>query len=206
MADFIRDLNLVGFCQENGVQAVGAYMLDAPISGAPIAIEQGRAAVIVGGDPDAFEAAVPVLRDIGPVVHRIGDNGQALMLKVAINLSLFVQMTAFSEGLLLAERAGIDRHVAVGAMLDSVAASPMLKYRGPLVLGMPEEAWFDCNMMQKDMLLALESGREFGVPLPMTAASNELLSAARGLGLDRRDFAIVYEVLAALAGAKGTVA
>jgi 3-hydroxyisobutyrate dehydrogenase-like beta-hydroxyacid dehydrogenase len=115
-------------------------------------------------------------------------------------------MTAFSEGLLIAEKGGIDREVAVEAMLSSVIASPMIKYRGPFVLEQPDEAWFDCNMMQKDMLLALEAGRELGVTMPTTAVANELLTAARGMGLDHHDFAVVYDVLAAMAGVKGSVA
>jgi len=188
------------------VEALGAWMLDAPISGAPTTVEQGKASIMVGGDPEAFERAKPILEDVGPVVRRIGDNGQALLMKIAINLSLFVQMTSYSEGLLIAEKGGIDRDTAVEAMLNSVIASPMIKYRGPFVLDQPEEAWFDCNMMQKDMLLALEAGREYGVPMPTTATSNELLSAARGMGLDHYDFAIVFDVLAAMAGVKGSVA
>jgi 3-hydroxyisobutyrate dehydrogenase-like beta-hydroxyacid dehydrogenase len=188
------------------VEALGGKMLDAPISGAPTTLEQGKASLMVGGDPDAFARVEPILRDIGPVVNRVGDNGQALLLKIAINLSLHVQMVAFSEGLLLAEKAGIDKEVAVEAMLNSVIASPMLKYRGPFVLDQPEEAWFDCNMMQKDMNLALEAGRELDVPMPTTAVSNELLTAARGMGLDHYDFAVVYDVLAAMAGVKGSVA
>jgi 3-hydroxyisobutyrate dehydrogenase-like beta-hydroxyacid dehydrogenase len=188
------------------VEAVGARMLDAPISGAPTTVEQGKASLMVGGDAETFRRVEPVLRDIGPVATRVGDNGQALLLKIAINLSLFVQMTAFSEGLLLAEKAGIDKEVAVEAMLSSVIASPMPKYRGPFVLEQPDEAWFDCNMMQKDMLLALEAGREYGVGMPTTAVSNELLSAARGMGIDHYDFAVVYDVLAAMAGVKGSVA
>jgi 3-hydroxyisobutyrate dehydrogenase-like beta-hydroxyacid dehydrogenase len=136
----------------------------------------------------------------------VGENGQAVLLKIAINLSLHVQMVAFSEGLLLAEKGGIEKEVAVEAMLNSVIASPMIKYRGPLVLGHPDEVWFDCNMMQKDMLLALEAGRELDVPMPTTAVSNELLTAARGMGLDHYDFAVVYDVLASMAGVKGAIA
>jgi len=188
------------------VDALGAKMVDAPISGAPATVEQGKASIMVGGEVEAFEAVKPVLEDVGPVVLRIGDNGQALLMKIAINLGLFVQMTAYSEGLLIAEKGGIDRETAVEAMLNSVIASPMIKYRGPFVLDQPEEAWFDCNMMQKDMLLALEAGREFGVAMPTTAASNELLTAARGMDLDHYDFAIVFDVLAAMAGVKGSVA
>jgi 3-hydroxyisobutyrate dehydrogenase-like beta-hydroxyacid dehydrogenase len=188
------------------VDALGAKLLDAPISGAPTTVESGKASLMVGGDPDAFEQVKPVLEDIGPVVQRIGDNGQALLMKIAINLGLFVQMTAFSEGILIAEKGGIDRDVAVEAMLASVVASPMLKYRGPFVLDQPDEAWFDCNMMQKDMLLALEAGREYGVPMPTTSITNELLSSARGMGLDHFDFAVVFDVLATMAGVKGSVA
>jgi 3-hydroxyisobutyrate dehydrogenase-like beta-hydroxyacid dehydrogenase len=188
------------------VEALGARMLDAPISGAPTTVEQGKASIMVGGDPEAFERAKAILEDVGPVVRRIGDNGQALLMKIAINLCLFVQMTSYSEGLLIAEKGGIDRETAVEAMLNSVIASPMITYRGPFVLDQPDEAWFDCNMMQKDMLLALEAGREYGVPMPTTATSNELLSAARGMGLDHYDFAIVFDVLAAMAGVKGSVA
>jgi 3-hydroxyisobutyrate dehydrogenase-like beta-hydroxyacid dehydrogenase len=181
----------------------GAAMLDAPVSGSVSTLEEGRLSIMVGGSEEAFERVKPILLDIGPKVTRVGENGQALLLKIAINLSLHVQMVAFSEGLLLAEKDGIDRELAVDVMLSSVIASPMLKYRGPFVLDMPEEAWFDVNMMQKDMLLALEAGRQLDVPMPTTAVANELLTAARGLGLGDRDFAVVYEVLALLAGRQG---
>jgi 3-hydroxyisobutyrate dehydrogenase-like beta-hydroxyacid dehydrogenase len=182
------------------VAVVGARMLDAPVSGSVSTLEEGRLTIMVGGDEDAFAEVEPILLAIGPTVLRIGSNGQALLMKIAINLSLHVQMVAFCEGLLLAEKDGIDREVAVEALLGSVIASPMLKYRGPFVLEMPDEAWFDVNMMQKDMNLALEAGRKLDVPMPMTAASNELLTAARGMGLEAQDFAVVYEVLAQLAG------
>ena len=178
----------------------GADMVDAPVSGSVSTLEEGRLSLMVGGRPETFERVEPILRDVGPKVTHVGDNGQALLLKIAINLSLHVQMVAFSEGLLLAEKDGIDREVALDVMLSSVIASPMLKYRAPFVLEQPEEAWFDVNMMQKDMLLALELGRELDVPMPTTAISNELLTAARGMGLAHHDFAVVFEVLAHMAG------
>jgi 3-hydroxyisobutyrate dehydrogenase-like beta-hydroxyacid dehydrogenase len=181
----------------------GARMLDAPVSGSVSTLEEGRLSILVGGDEDAFAEVEPILRDIGPTVLRIGGNGQALLMKIAINLSLHVQMVAFCEGLLLAEKDGIDREVAVEALLTSVIASPMLKYRGPFVLDMPDEAWFNVNMMQKDMNLALEAGRRLDVPMPTTAISNELLTAARGMGFVEQDFAVVYEVMAQMAGLRG---
>jgi 3-hydroxyisobutyrate dehydrogenase-like beta-hydroxyacid dehydrogenase len=126
-------------------------------------------------------------------------------MKIATNLSLAVQMLAFSEGVLLAEKSGIKRETAVDVLLNSVIASPMVKYRGPFVLNMPEEAWFDVNMMQKDLLLALEMGRQLDVPLPTTAITNQMLTAARGMGLEKEDFAIVFKALATMAGLKSGV-
>jgi 3-hydroxyisobutyrate dehydrogenase-like beta-hydroxyacid dehydrogenase len=178
----------------------GAKMLDAPVSGSSITLEQGKLSIMVGGDRAAFEKAKPVLEDIGPKVFHMGDNGLAVAMKIAINLSLAVQMLAFSEGVLLAEKSGIPRPKAVEVMLNSVIASPMVGYRGPFVLGHPEEVLFNCGMMQKDLNLAIEMGQELKVPLPTTATTNEYLSAAAGMGLGRYDFAIIFDVLARMAG------
>ena len=180
----------------------GAQMLDAPVSGSVVTLEEGKLSVIVGGDPLTFARVRPILEDIGPKVTHVGDNGQAVLMKIATNLSLAVQMLAFSEGVLLAEKGGIARETAVEVLLNSVIASPMVRYRGPFVLEMPDEAWFDVNMMQKDMLLALEAGRQFDVPLPTTAATNELLTAARAMGLQEQDFAVLFHVLARMSGTK----
>ena len=182
------------------VRAKGGEMVDAPVSGSVITLEQGKLSVMVGGRPDTFELVKPLLLDLGPKVTHVGANGLALVMKIATNLSLAVQMLAFSEGVLLAEKSGIARETAVDVLTHSVIASPMVQYRGPFVLKMPGEAWFNVNMMQKDMLLALELGRQVNVPLPTTSATNQLLTAARGLGLAERDFAVVFEVLARLSG------
>jgi 3-hydroxyisobutyrate dehydrogenase-like beta-hydroxyacid dehydrogenase len=187
------------------VAAVGAQMLDAPVSGTSITVEQGKVSIMVGGDEDAFDRAKPVLEAIGPRVFHMGPNGTAVTMKIAINLSLAVQMLAFSEGVLLAEKTGIPRERVVEVMLASVIASPMVVYRGPLVLGHPDEVWFDCHMMQKDMNLALELGRELEVPLPTTAVTNELLTAANGMGIGEKDFAVLFDVLAAMSGVETEV-
>jgi 3-hydroxyisobutyrate dehydrogenase-like beta-hydroxyacid dehydrogenase len=187
------------------VAAVGADMLDAPVSGSVITLEHGKLSIMVGGDPAVFERVKPVLEAIGPRVFHVGPNGAAVTMKIAINLSLAVQMLAFSEGVLLAEKSGISREKAVEVMLASVIASPMVAYRGPFVLEQPDEAWFDCHMMQKDMTLALELGRELEVPLPTTAVTNELLTAANGMGVGDKDFAVLFDVLAAMSGVKTEV-
>ena len=182
------------------VRDQGSAMVDAPVSGSVVTLQQGKLSVMVGGEKSAFDRAKPLLDDVGPRVTHVGENGLALSMKIAINLSLAVQMLAFSEGVLLAEKSGISRETAVDVMTHSVIASPMVQYRGPMVLNMPDEAWFDVDMMQKDMLLALEMGRQLDVPLPTTAVTNEMLTAARGMGLASKDFAVIFEVLARMAG------
>jgi 3-hydroxyisobutyrate dehydrogenase len=182
------------------VREKGADMVDSPVSGSVITLQQGKLSVMVGGRRETFERVQPLLLDIGPKVTYVGDNGLALAMKIAINLSLAVQMMAFSEGVLLAEKSGIARETAVDVLTHSAVASPMIQYRGPFVLQQPEEAWFDVNMMQKDMLLALELGRQLDVPLPTTAVSNEFLTAARGMGMAKLDFAVMFDVLARMSG------
>jgi 3-hydroxyisobutyrate dehydrogenase-like beta-hydroxyacid dehydrogenase len=182
------------------VREKGADMIDSPVSGSVITLQEGKLSVMVGGRRETFDRAKPVLLDVGPKVTYVGDNGLALVLKIATNLSLAVQMLAFCEGVLLAEKSGISRETAVDVLTHSAIASPMVQYRGPFVLKMPDEAWFDVNMMQKDMLLALEMGRHLDVPLPTTAVTNEFLTAARGMGLVKQDFAVMFEVLARMSG------
>src|ERR1700730_1365089 len=182
------------------VREKGADMIDAPVSGSVITLQQGKLSIMVGGRLETFERLKPLLLDIGPKATYVGEDGLALVMMTAASLSLAVQMLAFSEGVLLAEKSGIPRDVAVDVLTHSVVGSPMVQYRGPFVLNMPDEAWFDVNMMQKDMLLALEMGRQLDVPLPTTAVTNEMLTAARGMGLARKDFAVIFEVLARMAG------
>src|SRR3989441_553566 len=182
------------------VREKGGDMVDSPVSGSVITLQEGKLSVMVGGRKETFEKVKPLLHDIGPKVTYVGDNGLALAMKIATNLSLAVQMLAFSEGVLLAEKSGIARETAVDVLTHSVAGSPMIQYRGPFVLRMPDEAWFNVNMMQKDMLLALEMGRQLNVPLPTTAVSNEFLTAARAMGMEKKDFAVMFDVLARMSG------
>jgi len=182
------------------VREKGADMVDAPVSGSVTTLQEGKLSVMVGGRRETFDRIKPLLLDIGPKVTYVGDNGLALSMKIAINLSLAVQMLAFSEGVLLAEKSGIARETAVDVLTHSVMGSPMVQYRGPFVLKMPKEAWFNVNMMQKDMLLALEMGSELDVPLPTTAIVNEFLTAARGMGMADQDFAVIFNVLARMSG------
>jgi len=182
------------------VREKGAVMVDAPVSGSVITLQQGKITTMVGGRPETFERVKPLLLELGPKATHVGENGLALVMKIAINLCLPTQILAFAEGVLLAEKSGIPRETAVDVLLHSVVASPMLQYRGPFVLNPPDEAWFNVNMMQKDMQLALELGRQVEVPLPTTSLVNEVLTAARAMGLAEKDFAIIFKVLEKLSG------
>jgi 3-hydroxyisobutyrate dehydrogenase-like beta-hydroxyacid dehydrogenase len=189
----------------NRVEALDAVMLDAPVSGSLPAAEAGSLAIMVGGDSAAFARVEPLLRELGPTITHVGENGQAMTMKLAVNISLAVQVIAFSEGVLLAERAGVDPAVAIGVLSSSAVGSPMLRMRGPLLLDRPDEAWFDVNLMQKDVDLALEQGRSLHVALPSTAVASNLMSSAQAVGYGDQDIVAVFDLLAQHTGA-GSVA
>jgi 3-hydroxyisobutyrate dehydrogenase-like beta-hydroxyacid dehydrogenase len=180
----------------------GSIMLDAPISGSPLTVKQGNASLMVGGDFATYERVKPVLLAIGPKITHIGGNGLACQMKIAVNLLLMVEVIAFGEAVALAEKGGVAREVALDAVLKSVAASPVLGYRGPFILEgkMPAVPLADVTLQQKDMLLALELGRKLGSPVPLAAAANEMMNACRGMGLDHHDFIVAHRVYRRLGG------
>ncbi len=179
-----------------------SIMLDGPLSGSPVTVVQGNASIMIGGDEAAFERVKPVLLAIGPKVTRIGGNGLACQMKIAVNLLLMVEVICFGEAVALAEKGGVARDVALDAILKSVAASPVLGYRGPFILEgkMPEVPLADVTLQQKDMLLALNLGRTLGSPVPLAAAANEMMNACRGLGIDGNDFVVAHQVYRRLGG------
>lgn len=188
----IRDL-------EKRVRETGAELIDGAILGSSVTVENGQALVLLGGDPASCERLTVLLKPFGNV-KRVGDAGHAKVMKIALNLNLPVQVLALSEGMLLAEKSGIDRQTALDVMLGGVVASPMLKYRAPFIMEMPQRPRFDVTMMQKDVTLALDLGRELQVPLPTTAAADEMLTVANAQGLSRYDFAAIFHALARIAG------
>jgi len=177
-------------------RALGGQMLDAPVSGSIPQAEAGTLAIMVGGGDAAFATAQPLLSELGQTVTHVGGNGQGLLLKLAINISLAVQTLAFSEGLLLAERGGIDARLAAEVMSTSSIGSPMLKARVPLLLDLPQDAWFDVALMEKDIQLARRAGDEFAISLPSAGVADDVLARAIDLGYAHRDLASLHEVLA----------
>jgi 3-hydroxyisobutyrate dehydrogenase-like beta-hydroxyacid dehydrogenase len=180
------------------VRDQGARLLDAPVSGSVPQVQSGTLTIMVGGDEAAFRHVEPILRELGTPTH-IGDNGQGLVLKLAINISLAVQMLAFAEGLLLAERSGVDRQRALDVMEASPIGSPMLRARASIILDPPGDAWFDLSFMHKDIELALDAARRLEIPLPTAERADEVLERAEELGYERRDLAALFQALEEMA-------
>jgi 3-hydroxyisobutyrate dehydrogenase-like beta-hydroxyacid dehydrogenase len=185
------------------VRERGAVMLDAPVSGSVPQVQSGTLTIMVGGDENAYHRVEPILRELGTPTH-VGANGHGLVVKLGINISLAVQMLAFSEGLLLAERSGVDPKRALDVMAASPIGSPMLKARAPIILDPPDQAWFDLGLMRKDIELALDTARELEIPLPTAERADEVLDRARALGYDQRDIAALYAVLEQMAPVRRT--
>ncbi len=182
------------------VAQTGAQMLEAPVSGSVSAVEAGTLAIFVGGEAAALDKVRPIFDVLGQKVIHVGVSGQAVTMKIAINLNLAAQLISLFEGVLMAERSGIPREKALESMLNSVIASPAMKYRAPFILKWPEEVWFNVAMMQKDLLLAQELSRETNVPVFSASLASQMLTTAAAMGYSQEDFAVVFKVLARMAG------
>jgi len=172
----------------------GLQMMDAPLSGSPVTVVQGSASIMVAGKKESYEQVYDTLLAIGPKVSYIGSNGLAVQTKLSINLLLMVEVIAFGEAVAMAEKGGVDRQVVVDAILNSVASSPVLSYRGPFILDgkMPEKPLADVALQQKDMTLVLEQSRLLASPAPLASAANDMMNASRGMGLGHHDFVVAH--------------
>ncbi|MEL0231887.1 MAG: NAD(P)-dependent oxidoreductase [Hyphomicrobiales bacterium] len=172
----------------------GLQMMDAPLSGSPVTVVQGSASIMVAGNKESYEKVYDTLLAIGPKVSYIGSNGLAVQTKLSINLLLMVEVIAFGEAVAMAEKGGVDRQVVVDAILNSVASSPVLSYRGPFILDgkMPEKPLADVALQQKDMTLVLEQSRLLASPAPLASAANDMMNASRGMGLGHHDFVVAH--------------
>lgn len=193
------DLSTVdpGLSRELAGQVIArrASMLDAPVSGSVSTVQAGQLSFMVGGDDATLDRVKPILLAIGSRVTRVGENGQGSLMKVAANLQVAVQTIAFCESVLLAKRGGIDPARALDVLLESVLASPMLRYRAPFILHPPKEAWFTVSLMEKDLRLALDAAQKLGVRVPTTEAAAEVYEAAGRLGYGDAEMSAVIDVL-----------
>jgi 3-hydroxyisobutyrate dehydrogenase-like beta-hydroxyacid dehydrogenase len=191
---------LVAAAGERGVE-----VLDAPVSGATPLAETARLSTMVGGDRATFERVRPVLATMTRSQSYLGPSGAGATMKLVVNSVVITINHVIAEALVLAERRGIPRATAYDALLDSVAASPYMQYKRAHFLDRESQPIATTvAIIQKDLDLALGMAREVSVPMPVVAAVNELLTAARGSGYGESDIVAVADVLRALSGAPTT--
>jgi 3-hydroxyisobutyrate dehydrogenase-like beta-hydroxyacid dehydrogenase len=196
------DLSTVGPVASDAARAAagqcGARFLAAPVSGSVATIREGRLSFMVGGDVEALKEVRPLLLEIGSSIAHIGTVQQAAAMKLAVNLSIATQVIAFSEGVLLAERYGIEAAQAVEILLGSVVASPMLAYRGPFLLNPPEVPWFTVALARKDLAIVQDMADRVSLPLWSAAVAAPVLAAAQALGFGQAELAAVGHALRAM--------
>lgn len=176
----------------------GCRFLAAPVSGSVSTIRAGNLLFMVGGAAEALDEVRPVLLDIGSGIMHVGTVQQAAAMKLAVNLSVAMQVIAFSEGVLLAERYGVEPRRAVDILLGSVVASPMLAYRGRFLLDPPEAAWFTVALARKDLRIAQDMAERVDLPLWSASAAAQVLAAAEALGFGDQELASVGRALRAM--------
>lgn len=181
----------------------GARFLAAPVSGSVATIQEGRLSFMVGGSAEVLDEVRPLLLELGPAITHVGSVQQAAAMKLAVNLSVAMQVIAFSEGVLLAERYGIDPGQAVDVLLGSVVASPMLAYRGRFLLDPPPIPWFTVALARKDLRITQDMAERVGLPLWSAAVATPVLAAAQSLGYGNNELASVGNALRAMSTATG---
>ena len=183
----------------------GVEVLDAPVSGSTALAEAAELTTMAGGDQATFERVRPVLAAMTKSQSYVGPSGAGATMKLVVNSVVVTTNHVIAEALVLAERRGVARATAYEVLLNSVAASPYMRYKQASFLdpaGQPVAATI--ALVQKDLDLALAVAHEAGVPMPVVAAVNELLMAARGSGYGESDLVAVADVLRALSGGSAT--
>ena len=177
----------------------GAAFLDAPCSGSKTGATNATLTFMVGGDRRVFDRIQPYLLAMGKKVFYIGGPGMGLQVKLTQNLIGALTVQAMAEGFVLARKAGISPSLVLEVLQASVARSPIIEAKLPLVLARRFETHFSLKWMHKDLGLMLESGGELGVPLPTTALVRELFGASLAMGHGEQDFASAITLLEELA-------
>jgi 3-hydroxyisobutyrate dehydrogenase/2-hydroxy-3-oxopropionate reductase len=183
------------------LRAVGAHLVEAPVSGSVAAAESRQLLVMAAGDEAPLEIALPVLQGISDRVVTVGGPGAGAAMKLAVNSVLFAINQAIAESLVLAERSGIERSVAYDVFASSAVAAPVVHYRRA-VFEQPESApvTFTIDLAIKDLDLVLALGAEVGAPLPQVAANREAMRAAAAAGMGPADMGAVAVHLRQAAG------
>lgn len=161
----------------------GAHMLDAPISGGSEGAVEGTLSIMVGGDADQVERAMPAFRAMGSTITHVGPTGAGQTVKLVNQILVVGNMWAVGEALLFAEAAGLDLDKTLDAVTGGAAGSWMLSNRGPQVVERDWRPGFTIDLQQKDLRLALDAADEMGVPLLGTGQVSQLYRTLQRSGL-----------------------
>src|SRR6516164_2665291 len=164
------------------LKARGVDFLDAPCTGSTPGAEGGTLTFMVGGDQGVFDKTKPFFEPMGKRLYYCGGAGMGLQAKLSQNLILSNLLMAFNEGMVLATKGGVDPKLMLEILDNSAAKSGLISYKAPFVLRRDFEPNFAMKWMDKDVSLMLDSGKELGVPLPMTSLAHQLFQMAIASG------------------------
>ncbi len=179
---------------------VGASLLDAPCTGSIPGAESGTLTFMIGGDKAVFDATKPYFEPMGKRLYYCGGPGMGLHAKLTQNLILANILWAFNEGMVMSQKAGVDPQLMLEILENSAAKSGLIAYKAPFVFRRDFSPYFSTKWMHKDLGLALDSGTEMGVPLPLTGLARQLYQTAISSGLGEDDYCSTIKVLEELAG------
>lgn len=182
------------------VSARGADYLDAPCTGSTPGAQGGTLTFMIGGEQAAFEKARPWFEPMGKKLYYCGKAGMGLYAKLTQNLILSNLLQAFNEGMVLAAKAGVDPVLMLDILENSAARSGLISYKAPFVFRRDFSPNFSTKWMHKDVGLALEAGRELGVPLVLTGVTQQLFQAALAEGYGEEDMCASIKVLEEMTG------
>jgi 3-hydroxyisobutyrate dehydrogenase/2-hydroxy-3-oxopropionate reductase len=180
------------------LKAKGIEYLDAPCTGSTPGANGGTLTFMVGGDQAVFEKVKPLLEPMGKRIYYCGAAGLGLQAKLTQNLILANILMAFNEGMVLAQKGGVEPKLMLEILDNSAAKSGLISYKAPFVLRRDFEPNFAMKWMDKDVSLMLDSGKELGVPLPMTSLAHQLFQMAIASGLGEEDFCSSIKLLEGL--------
>lgn len=180
----------------------GVSALDAPVSGGDIGAINGTLTIMLGGEEAALEKAMPVLEAMGKSITLVGDAGAGQIAKVCNQIMVAAQMVGMAELLIVAQKAGANPQKVVQAIKGGAAQCWALDIKPPRLFEGNREPGFKAYMQAKDLNIVLDTAREYGVPVPGTAANTQLFSAMLEMGMGDLDNSAVLGVIEALAGEK----
>ncbi len=176
--------------QEHGVR-----MLDAPVSGGDVGAQQGTLSIMVGGSAEDFEQAKPLFQVLGKTIVHVGGIGAGQVVKACNQIVVALTIEAVSEALVLGSKAGVDPAVILQVLSGGLAANRVMEVRGPNFLQHNFQPGFKIALHHKDLGIALSAGREYGVPLPVTALVDQMLQALKQRGQGEQDHSAILTLI-----------